>query len=57
LVEFIPAVSDEMVVWDDSFFGDYNIYFADIYLPSRPAEFAITSQVSEQVNPELIRGA
>ncbi len=40
-------------IWDDGFFGDSDIFAAEIYEPKRPIEYFITSQSSSQTNPDI----
>jgi beta propeller repeat protein len=48
-----PAIYGTTAVWDDDFFGDRDIFVADIYEPARPIEFAISWQSSSETNPDI----
>ena len=55
-----PAIWGDIVVWqsyglltEDNFFGDWDIYAADISGPNDPVEFAITTNESSQTNPDI----
>jgi len=57
-----PAIWGNIVVWqsyghglltEDNFFGDWGIYGADISEPNDPVEFAITTNESSQMNPDI----
>jgi len=55
-----PAIWGNIVVWqsyglltEDNFFGDWDIYAADISGPNDPVEFAITTNESSQTNPDI----
>jgi len=56
-----PAVWGDIVVWADNYFGDMDIYAADLSTslkagisePENPVEFAVTSNESEQTNPDI----
>jgi beta propeller repeat protein len=56
-----PAIWGNIVVWQDNFFGDWDIYAADISdfdrlsraEPNNPVEFAITTNESSQMNPDI----
>ena len=40
-------------MWQDNFFGNWDIYAADISEPNRPVEFAISRCNSSQTNPDI----
>ena len=56
-----PAVWGDTVVWADNYFGDMDIYAADlsptlnagISDPNKPVEFAIAANEAEQTNPDI----
>ncbi len=55
-----PAIWGNIVVWqsyglltEDNFFGDWDIYAADISGPNDPVKFAITTNESSQTNPDI----
>jgi len=53
--EQMPAISGNIVVWQDGFPGDYNIYGADITRWRRPAEFPIATYDANQTAPTIYR--
>ncbi len=48
-----PAISGDVVVWEDNFFGDNDLYAADISDPENPVEFPIAARESSQMNPDI----
>ena len=48
-----PAIWGNTVVWQDDFFGDWDVYVADISDPNDPVEFAVTDNESSQTNPDI----
>lgn len=48
-----PAVFEDKIVWQDDYWGDYDIYVVDIGYPSGPIELALTPYPHDQSNPAV----
>jgi len=48
-----PAISGTTVVWEDNFFGDMDIFMADLQEPARPIESVVSSIAATQSNPDI----
>ncbi|MHC4423961.1 MAG: TolB family protein, partial [Planctomycetota bacterium] len=48
-----PAICGNIVVWQDDFFGDWDIYAAEVTDPANPVELSICDNSFSQQNPDI----
>ncbi|MBN2591520.1 MAG: hypothetical protein JXA96_16765 [Sedimentisphaerales bacterium] len=50
-----PAIHGNIVVWEDDFHGNLDIFGADVTIPSRPIIFPVTEVDYDQAKPSVYR--
>ena len=47
----LPSISDNLVTWQDNYWGDWDVYVTDISVQNSPVDHLVTPYLDDQINP------